>query len=115
MTEPILPPPTPEEIEEARKLVAFDWLVSRKWNVLHFAELTDKQLAEMYDWRQLDGPIRLACNRTAAWVSIPGVFTRMGAMRCSRCCRVKGYPEGKGSPKNDTVCRTILRGEGVLP
>lgn len=68
----------------------------------------------MWDWRQLDGPIRLACKATAAWVSIPGLFARMGAMRCRRCCKAKGFPEGKGSPKNDVACRVILRGEGVL-
>lgn len=105
---------TTQEIEEARALVAYDWLVSRAWNVLHFADLTEDQLMDMFEWRQLDGPIRLACNRTAAWVSIPGVLTRMAAMRCTRCCKAKGLPPGKGSPKNDNACRAILRGEGVL-
>lgn len=103
-----LPPPTAAEIEEARGLVAYDWLVTRAWNRLHFADLTNDQLAEMYDWRQLHGRFRLACGRTAKYVSIPGLFTRMGAMRCVGCCRAKGYPPGKGSPKNDDQCRELL-------
>lgn len=102
------PPATPAEIEEARQLVAYDWLVSKSWNRLHFAELTGEQLAAMFDDRCLWTDVRLACGQTAAYVSIPGWFTRMGALRCIGCCRAKGYPPGKGSPKNDDRCRELL-------
>jgi hypothetical protein len=103
-----LPPPTAAEIEEARNLVAYDWLVSRAWNRLHFAELTTDQLAAMYDDRCLWTNIRLACGRTAAYISIPGVFTRLGAPRCLGCCRALNYSPGNGSPKNDPACRALL-------
>lgn len=91
-----------------RDLTALDWLVSRKWNRLHFAELTDEQLEELEYESGITGPIRLACGRTAGAVSIPGLFTRMGAPRCIGCCAVVGYPPGKGSPKNDESCRPIV-------
>lgn len=99
---------TEQRIEEARLLVAYDWLVSRSWNRLHFAELSDSRLSDMFEYRQIWEPVRLACSRTAAYVSIPGWSTRMGATRCARCCKVKGYPLGKGSPKNDMACRALL-------
>jgi hypothetical protein len=100
---------TPEQrIAEARALVAYDWIVSRAWNRLHFVDLSDDQLLDMFEYRQIWSPLRLACGRTAAYVSIPGVFTRMGAMRCLGCCRAKGYPPGKGSPTNDPACRELL-------
>ena len=97
-----------EEIDEARTLVENDWLVTRTWNALHFAELTDEQAAAMFEDRSVTDSVRLACGHTVGYVSIPGVLTRMGAMRCSGCCRAKGYPVGKGSPKNDPACRALL-------
>lgn len=56
----------------------------------------------------LTGPVKLSCGRTAAVVTIPGLFTRMGALRCEGCCRATGMPQGKGSPKNDDACRQLL-------
>jgi len=53
-------------------------------------------------------PIRLACGKTVNSVFIPGMFTRMGAMRCVVCCRRVGLPAGKGSPKNDAACRKLM-------
>jgi hypothetical protein len=59
------------------------------------------------DWAVTE-PIRLACGRVAEGLWIPGMFTRMGAERCKGCCRALGYPQGKGSPKNDDACRVLL-------
>jgi len=98
-------PVTPEE---ALTVIRYDWLVSRSWNRLHFADLPPEDAVEILDQAGLERPVRLACGRMAAYVCIPGFFTRMGAQRCTGCCRALGYPAGKGSPKNDDACRVIL-------
>lgn len=99
---------TAEDVASFRSLIRFDWLVTKSWNRLHFADLSDAQVAEMEENCLLYGSVTLSCGRTAAMVSIPGIFTRMGAPRCIRCCQVRGYPLGNGSPKNDDACRVLL-------
>ena len=94
--------------DEYLRMVRTSWLVSRAWNRLHFAVLTAGQALELVDEGSLDGPVRLACGRMAAYVCIPGVITRMGGQRCGDCCRATGLPPGKGSPRNDRECRAIL-------
>jgi hypothetical protein len=94
-------------VKEGRGLLEADWLVSASWNRLHHADLTDDQCAELVDECTVHD-VRLACGRRAKWVSIPGVFTRMGADRCTGCCRATGLPPGAGSPKNDPACRELL-------
>ena len=94
--------------EHALAIIRYDWLVSRSWNRLHHADLSPEDAVEIIDAGGLDGPVRLSCGRTAAYVSIPGVFTRMGAVRCTGCCKVLRYPEGTGSPKNVDAIRVIL-------
>jgi hypothetical protein len=42
------------------------------------------------------------------WLSIPGLFSRMGKERCKHCCRMTGMPQGTGSPKNDDACRPLV-------
>jgi hypothetical protein len=86
-----------------------DWLVSKKWNRLH-AVLTwseEDRESMAVEWA-VNHPVRLACGRTAGSVCIPGMFTRMGALRCRDCCKATGLPPGKGSPKNDDACRELL-------
>lgn len=46
------------------------------------------------------------CGMAVA-LSIPGMFTRMGATRCDHCCAATGVPEGVGSPKNDENAATV--------
>lgn len=94
--------------QHALGIIRCDWLVSRSWNRLHFADLSPEDAAGIIDDGGRAGPVQLACGRTAAYVCIPGMFTRMGAQRCTGCCRAVGYPPGKGSPKNDEACRAIL-------
>jgi hypothetical protein len=89
-------------------LIDADWLVTKSWNRLHHAALSPVDQEDLADQSYLDGPVRLACGRSAAWVSIPGVLTRLGAPRCTGCCRATGIPPGVGSPKNGDACRTIL-------
>jgi hypothetical protein len=88
-----------------------DWYVTKTWNLLHYAQpedISEERHADIAAEWAIPGPVRLACGRTAACLWIPGIFTRMGAMRCTGCCRAMGLPEGKGSPKNDAACRAIL-------
>lgn len=87
----------------------YDWLITTHGRVLHHATLTAEQYEECEEWGGLyDVPLRLDCGRTVTTVLIPGIFTRLGAQRCVRCCKVAGLPPGKGSPKNDDECRRIL-------
>jgi hypothetical protein len=90
------------------RLAKADWLVTKSWNRLHHVNLSHSDYTDLMDQGYLDGPVRLACGRSAAWVSIPGVLTRLGASRCTGCCRATGLPPGVGSPKNDDACRAIL-------
>ena len=95
--------------DEARELVAYDWIVTATWNRLHHPrELSAEQWREMADDCYADGPVTLACGRIARWISIPGFGSRMGRDRCIGCCRALGYPQGVGSPKNDQACRVLL-------
>jgi hypothetical protein len=99
-------------LESAAEFIAIarvDWLVTKSWNRLHAVlEWTDEHRADMeQEWAVLP-PVRLACGRTAASVHIPGMFSRMGAQRCTGCCRATGMVPGIGSPKNSDDCRAIL-------
>lgn len=97
-----------EEIARFLACARCDWLVTKSWSRLHYAEPTLAQLERVPDeWAILE-PVKLACGRTAAGLWIPGPFTRMGALRCVGCCRATGLPQGKGSPRNDPECRRIL-------
>jgi hypothetical protein len=40
------------------------------------------------------------CGLKKRW-GMPGLFSRLGAQRCKRCCRLLGLPEGYGCPAND--------------
>lgn len=41
-----------------------------------------------------------ACGEFAR-LHIPGLFSRMGQLRCRLCCLVAGVPPGYGAPFND--------------
>lgn len=34
------------------------------------------------------------------FMHMPGIFSRMGAQRCPRCCKALGIPNGDGAPYN---------------
>lgn len=95
-------------IADFQEITRYDWFVSWKYNRLHWADLTDADLTDVPEYWSIQHPVKLACGRTANSLHIPGVFTRMSAMRCVGCCRATGMPQGKGSPKNDDACREFL-------
>ena len=86
-------------------LAEWDWVYSpvNRYRTLH--AITEA------DWDTLDrewgGHAVMACGREGR-VSIPGMFSRMGANRCRACCKAMGFPTGKGSPKNDDACRPLV-------
>ena len=84
-------------------LARFDWITTPSGEKLH-ALLAG--LIDVENWWFTD--IATQCGRVADYGYIPGVFTRMGAERCKRCCDVLGYPHGVGSPKNDPACKAAL-------
>lgn len=83
-------------------LARMDWLVTATGNLLHYGQVDEDDNETWWE------DVRFACGRLARAAMIPGPFTRMGAPRCRRCCTALGYPQGKGSPKNDPECRRLL-------
>lgn len=85
------------------EIARYDWLDTLTGRTLHAYDTGD--FDEEY-WGVRGG--RFACGRRFALAVIPGLVTRMAAMRCKGCCRATGLPEGKGSPKNDDACRPLV-------
>ena len=78
----------------------WDWWLLGQGERLHHALTWDPQ-GETF------GHGFTSCGR-GGMLSIPGMFTRMGAERCRKCCERMGYPQGTGSPKNDDACRPLV-------
>lgn len=57
------------------------------------------------DW-EADGLIpiggkgEVVCGARSSRWHMPGIFSRMGAPRCSKCCKKLGIPTGDGAPFN---------------
>lgn len=90
-----------EDALASRRTAEWDWVVTSSYRRLHAPLEFDDPGYDGYDEAG-----RTLCGRTGH-LSIPGVFTRMGAERCRHCCRMTGMPAGTGSPKNDAACRPI--------
>lgn len=89
-------------LEGSGAIAEWDWIVSGEGSKLHAPEDWVDPQYDAYDEHAYT-----ACGRRG-WYSIPGVFSRMGLDRCKRCCKARGYPPGKGSPKNDHACRPLV-------
>ena len=94
-------------MSEAQELVDYDWMIPTSGDRLHHVTLPE-DISDADDVCFGTPPLTTTCGRTIVGLSIPGIFTRMGAMRCTACCRKLGIPAGKGSPKNDDECRRVL-------
>ena len=92
---------TNEAIRYFLNLAEWDWLITENGEVLHAPHIW---LPED-DYPCTEGTT--ACGYQGK-LHIPGMFTRMGAKRCKRCCTKLGYPTGIGSPKNDISCREFV-------
>jgi hypothetical protein len=82
-------------------VVELCWLVTSSGSSLHHGSFTGDVDNEV------SGEGRTDCGIESV-LSVPGIFTRMSAPRCRRCCAATGMPEGTGSPKNDDDCRRLL-------
>jgi hypothetical protein len=103
MTGPSAEKDAPDGIATLTEYARFDWVVFGTWDRLHNpAEFA----VDVDEWCCRD--VTTACGLRRERAFIPGIFTRMGAERCSHCCDRSGYPRGKGSPKNDDGCRALL-------
>lgn len=83
------------------------WLVTPASRRLHHATFDPDDLADVEEGDIVCNVTR-TCGRRTGWVTLAGLFSRMGSMRCTVCCRRRGLPPGKGAPKNDPECRRIL-------
>jgi hypothetical protein len=91
-----------DDFADTIRLGEWDWWETTTGRSLHAA--ADIDIDGAYETA---GEGRTFCGRTG-WLSIPGLFTRMGAKRCGRCCDALGYPHGIGSPKNDAALRPLV-------
>lgn len=82
------------------RLVDGTWLTSPFGGLLHApGRLTPAVLGSLAASDGAVSRIQAACGR---WIrpEIPGMFSRLSAPRCARCCDRTGVPRGEGSPKN---------------
>lgn len=87
-------------------LAEHDWMYGQpRYATLHHVP-RPPDVDDDWLWDVLDLPT--TCGLILRGAGIPGVFSRMSTKRCSRCCDLKGYPRGIGSPKNDDACRTLM-------
>jgi hypothetical protein len=91
-----------ESIGAWREIAEWDWVWLGAGNVLHaVADVTNDADEDWY------GEGKTECGQSGV-MTIPGLFSRMGAIRCVRCCKATGMPQGEQSPKNVDACRPIV-------
>lgn len=52
-----------------------------------------------WDGEMIRGDGVAVCGQRG-FMAMPGIFSRMDAQRCPRCCRALGIPNGYGAPAN---------------
>lgn len=95
---------TPKPLRLARNNWRSRWLQADRGTLLH-------RIAEI-EWEGCDkisGPGVAVCGTTSHWFSMPGIFSRIGAKRCPKCCEALGIPEGHGAPYNSLEGRAKNR------
>jgi hypothetical protein len=85
-------------------LAEWDWVYTASAGALHAVRHLEFPAEFEMD---AGGPGTTVCGVTT-WLSIPGLFSRMGLRRCKRCCAAVGFPQGVGAPKNDDACRPLV-------
>lgn len=93
---------TAEPTGEWRTTAEWDWVQTADDDDLH-APASIENDADV-DWF---GEGATECGRRGT-LTIPGLFSRMGAARCERCCAATGMPTGPQSPKNVEECRPVV-------
>lgn len=85
-----------------REIAEWDWVWLGEGDVLHAVATVTNDADE--DW-YAEGATE--CGREGD-MHIPGIFSRMSAKRCDRCCDRTGMPRGSQSPKNIEDCRPLV-------
>lgn len=93
-----------DTLEHPVSLAEWDWVMTWSGHVLHHLAAVKRPI--MFD-SMSQGEGRTSCGITGQ-LCIPGIFSRMGAPRCKRCCKKLGWPQGVGSPKNDHNLRPLV-------
>ena len=99
------------------------WLVFKTWNKLHrvseiiweiecYKDPTKPEECQFGDCvrnkrcvgadDQIRGEGITICGRKGS-LMMPGIFSRIGLPRCSRCCDILGIPRGEGAPFNQGI------------
>lgn len=91
-------------MSEWREIAEWDWVWLGLGEVLHAVASLENEATVDDDWM---GRGKTECGLSGR-LSIPGIFSRMSAQRCDRCCRATGMPHGKQSPKNVDECRPVV-------
>jgi hypothetical protein len=92
------------ELGEWRTTAEWDWVKIGDGFRLHAVHAITNEDTVDDDWI---GYGTTACGRGGT-LSIPGLFSRMGSVRCETCCNRTGLPGGNGSPKNDEQSRSLV-------
>lgn len=90
-------------MSDSRIAAEWDWVTTARGYFLH-APAVWKERPDC----EPHGIGTTACGIRNRRLFIPGVITRLGAERCRSCCRITGFPQGRGSPKNDKACRALV-------
>lgn len=81
----------------------WDWVqLQNRLTLHHMAAMDDLESAEL-EW---GGDGVTTCG-LRGYLMIPGLFSRTGCRRCTKCCDALGWPRGTGSPKNDSALRPL--------
>jgi hypothetical protein len=82
-------------------------LDDEKWRCrwLQFGDVGELHRVSSIEWEDgemIYGEGATVCGQVGQ-LSMPGIFSRMGAPRCKACCRALGLPEGDGAPYNSNL------------
>lgn len=76
-----------------------EWMVLPSWRVLHrISSITPDDIDDGLP----NGQGEAVCGATGHFM-VPGIFSRMGLRRCSRCCDQLGIPRGNGNTYNGDI------------
>jgi hypothetical protein len=73
-----------------------EWLVLESWRVLH--RISSIEPRDIEDG--LPNGLGVAVCGASGHFIVPGLFSRMGLRRCSKCCDALGIPRGDGNTLN---------------
>lgn len=81
------------------------WLVSSTGLLHYVPNVTHESWRTWYDdGRRGDHLVSTRCRRRIR-VTLPGMFDRLGAPRCSACCRLVSIATGNGTPRNELAAK----------